>query len=71
MLLVKQKYNCISKTFLHELSLTNQHGKKHYYKFWLSVKDKPVIELDFKETVYISKIEDCQNRAFKRPTYKR
>ena len=70
-MLVKQKYSSISETFLHELSLTNQHGKKHYYKFWLSVKDKPVTELDFKDTMYLAKIEDCQSRAFKRPTFRR
>ena len=70
-MLVKQKYTSISESFLYELSLSNMHGKKHYYKFWMSIKETPVKQLKFADFMYLSKIEDCQAKAFKKPTFKR
>jgi hypothetical protein len=68
---VKQKYTNISESFLYELALSQIRGKKHYYAFWLSIKEESVNNLNFEETLYLSKLEDAQNQAFKRPNLKR
>lgn len=68
---VKQKYNNISESFLYELSLSKVRGKVHYYAFWCSIKEENVANLNFEETLYLSKIEDAQSKAFKSPNFKR
>ena len=69
-MLVKEKYSGVSESYLFELQETKSMGRKHYYAFWCSVKNIDVKFLKFEDLMYLSKIEDAQAKAFKRPTYK-
>jgi hypothetical protein len=66
---VVQKYSSISESFLYELYINNMMGVKHHYAFWMSIKNVLVKDLTFEEVMRLSKIEDVQNKAFKKPKW--
>ena len=66
---VKEKYSSISESYFYELYVNNIMGVKHHYAFWMSIKNVLVKDLTFEEVMRLSKMEDCQNKAFKKPKW--
>lgn len=62
---VKDKYCSVSESFLYELSMSAMKFYKHYYAYWMSVKNLLVSELTFEDTVKLDKIEQLHKRMLK------
>jgi hypothetical protein len=63
---VKQYYSNISEQVLFEISLEEKNRCRHYYAFWISVKDLPMSELKFDDVMRIDKITQMHKQLLKK-----
>jgi hypothetical protein len=63
---VKEYYSSVSEQVLYEIALNPVDRCKHYYAFWVSVKEQDIKFLTMDEHVRIDKILQLHKRLHKR-----
>lgn len=65
-MLVKERYSHFSDGFLYELLLSNRFGYKHYYQWWMDLKERTLKSITLEESLKLSKIHQAHMKMLKR-----